>query len=48
MICLELYNQNCDSKINEFPTQNAILCIYYLLKDNIEQETFAPMFVLPQ
>ena len=48
MIHLELYNQNYDSKINGFPTQNAILCIYYLIKDNIEQETFAPMLVLPQ
>ena len=47
MICLELYNQNCDSKTNEFTTRNAILRIYYLLKDNIEQETFAPMLVLP-
>ena len=47
MICLELYNQNYDSKINEFHTQNAILRIYYLIKDNIEQETFAPMLVLP-
>ena len=48
MIRLELYNQNYDSKINEFPTRNAILRIYYLIKDNIEQETFAPMLVLPQ
>ena len=45
MIHLELYNQNYDSKINEFPTRNAILRIYYLIKDNIEQETFAPMLV---
>ena len=48
MIRLEPYNQNYDSKINEFPSQNAILRIYYLIKDNIEQETFAPMLVLPQ
>ena len=47
MIRLELYNQNYDSKINEFPMRNAILRIYYLIKDNIEQETFAPMLVLP-
>ena len=48
MIRLELYNQNYDSKINEFPARYTILRIYYLINDNIEQETFAPMLVLPQ